>query len=224
MENSSKPLDGKSQEDSTRSDDASSVLQVSKKQIRTIVVIDNFYKNPMEVREFALNQTFDVVGNFPGRRTRSFASQTLREEIQSHINEKITRFHLADVYTFNGAFQYTTSRDRSWIHHDVDRWAGVLYLTPDAPFSAGTGLFAFNDDKSRNTFDVDQTAEKKFKTNRYSQDKTRWTLVDQIGNVFNRLVLFNSHHFHESLDYFGSCKEDGRLFQVFFFDTDGVVS
>ena len=37
-----------------------------------------------------------------------------------------------DVY--NGAFQYTTSRERSWIHNDgFNNWAAVCYLTPNAP-------------------------------------------------------------------------------------------
>jgi hypothetical protein len=34
----------------------------------------------------------------------------------------------------------------------------------------------------------------------------------QGGNVFNRLVLFNVHRYHMSMDYFGDTKENGRLF------------
>ncbi len=53
-----------------------------------------------------------------------------------------------------------------------------------------------------------------------SQDLTKWTKIDTIGNIFNRLVLFNSNNFHMSMDYFGDSKENGRLFQVFFFSTE----
>ena len=28
-----------------------------------------------------------------------------------------------------------------------------------------------------------------------SQDMTKWQLVDQVGNVFNRLVIFNSFNY-----------------------------
>jgi len=45
-------------------------------------------------------------------------------------------------------------------------------------------------------------------------------LVDQIANVYNRLVLYRGDHFHMSLDYFGQGLEDGRLFQTFFFNTE----
>ena len=54
----------------------------------------------------------------------------------------------------------------------------------------------------------------------HSQDYTKWELVDSVGNVFNRLVLFNATQYHASLDYFGSNKDNGRLFQVFFFSTE----
>ena len=49
---------------------------------------------------------------------------------------------------------------------------------------------------------------------------TKWKIVDSVGNVFNRLILFNSNKFHMSQDYFGDSKENGRLFQVFFFSTE----
>lgn len=53
-----------------------------------------------------------------------------------------------------------------------------------------------------------------------AQDITKWDLVDVIGNVFNRLVLYRGDIFHSSLDYFGTNKENGRLFQTFFFNTE----
>ena len=53
-----------------------------------------------------------------------------------------------------------------------------------------------------------------------SQDVSKWELVDKVGNVFNRLILFNANHFHCSMDYFGNNSNDGRLFQVFFFSTE----
>ena len=55
---------------------------------------------------------------------------------------------------------------------------------------------------------------------RFSQDLTKWELCDRAGNIFNRLILFNAHNYHMSMDYFGDTKETGRLFQVFFFSTE----
>ena len=46
------------------------------------IIIDDFYSNPEEVREFALQQEFFVEGNFPGHRTKSFLSDGIKETIQ----------------------------------------------------------------------------------------------------------------------------------------------
>ena len=170
---------------------------------QNIIVIDDFYKDPMAVREFALKQTFEVRGNYPGIRTKSFATAELKKTLEQFVGP-ITQFPIDNNY--NGSFQFTTSRDRSWIHKDPNNtWGAVLFLTPDAPPSSGTGFY-----KLKNESDCPNT---------FSQDLTKWELIDSVGNVFNRIVVFNSKRFHMSMDYFGNDKTNGRLFQVFFFST-----
>ena len=193
-----------------------------------LIIIDNFYNNAMETRNFVLTQEFKVRGNYPGQRTRSFANNELKDIIQDYIlpfGGKITEFPMPDETNkldnniYNGAFQYTTSRDRSWIHVDgFNNWAGVLYMTPDAPLSSGTGFYKYKDGT---TYETDmKIMNNKTERDNSSQDLTRWEQVDKVGNIFNRLILFNAKRFHMSLDYFGNMKENGRLFQVFFFSTE----
>lgn len=191
-----------------------------------LIVIDNFYKNPHETRKYILSQEFSVRGNYPGQRTVSYATQHLKDIIQGYVmpfGGKITDFPIPDgksnLNIYNGSFQYTTSRDRSWVHIDgYNNWGGVLYMTPNAPLSSGTAFYKFNDGaECQRDQDI---LENKKETDTYSQDMTKWKLVDQVGNVFNRLILFNSTRFHMSMDYFGDSKENGRLFQVFFFSTE----
>ncbi len=51
--------------------------------VRTnLIITDNFYSNPDEVREFALNQEFDIQNNFPGKRTKTFLNESTKEGIQ----------------------------------------------------------------------------------------------------------------------------------------------
>jgi predicted O-methyltransferase YrrM len=191
-----------------------------------LIVIDNFYKNPHETRKYILTQEFSVRGNYPGQRTVSYATQHLKDIIQGYVmpfGGKITDFPIPDEKSnaniYNGSFQYTTSRDRSWVHIDgYNNWGGVLYMTPNAPLSSGTAFYKFNDGaECQRDQDI---LENKTDTDTYSQDMTKWQLVDRTGNVFNRLILFNSKRFHMSMDYFGDSKENGRLFQVFFFSTE----
>ena len=193
-----------------------------------LIVVDNFYNNAQGTRDFILTQDFSVRGNFPGQRTISYANQHLRDIIQAYVGPfggKITEFPMPstsktdDKAIYNGSFQYTTSRERSWIHTDGwNNWAGVLYLTPDAPLSAGTAFYRFkNGEYSEEDAALLNT---KDQTDKCSQDLTKWEQVDKVGNVFNRLILFNSKRFHMSMDYFGDTKENSRLFQVFFFSTE----
>lgn len=187
-----------------------------------LLIIDNFYQNPDEVREFALNQEFEVRGNYPGMRTVSFLNDSIKQTIQNVIKPfagEVTRWG-EDQYS--GSFQYTTAYDRSWIHSDYTTdWAAVCYLTPDAPLSSGTGLFRLKENGLYGWKDTEHTEEENRNAlhNKYAQDYTKWEMVDKVGNVYNRLVLYRGHLFHVSLDYFGTNINDGRLFQVFFFNT-----
>jgi hypothetical protein len=195
-----------------------------------LIVVDNFYNNAQNTRDYILTQEFLVRGNYPGQRTISYANEHLRDIIQKYVQPfggKITEFPMPDESdinntkkeVYNGSFQYTTSRDRSWVHTDSwNNWAGVLYLTPDAPLSAGTAFYRFKNGEY--TEEDTRILDTKEETDKYSQDLTKWELVDKVGNVFNRLILFNSKRFHMSMDYFGDTKENGRLFQVFFFSTE----
>jgi hypothetical protein len=193
-----------------------------------LIVIDNFYNNALETRNYILTQEFSVRGNYPGQRTISYANEHLKEIIQKYVEPfggKITEFPIPKEdgsnasKIYNGSFQYTTSRDRSWVHIDgYNNWAGVLYLTPNAPLSSGTSFYRFHDGTTCKR-DMELLENKK-EIDNCSQDLTKWEKIDQVGNVFNRLILFNSNRFHMSMDYFGDNKENGRLFQVFFFSTE----
>ena len=199
-----------------------------KRPMGSIIIVDNFYNNADDVRKYILTQEFSVKGNYPGQRTVSYATEDLKQSIQKYVEPfagKITVFpipkpNMSDAATiYNGAFQYTTSRDRSWIHTDKwNNWAGVVFLSPDAPLSAGTAFYRFMDG-SRSQEDTNFTKNQEL-IDRFTQDFTKWELVDRVGNIFNRLILFDAHNYHMSMDYFGDSKENGRLFQVFFFSTE----
>jgi hypothetical protein len=187
------------------------------------LTIDDFYSNPMEVREFALKQEFKVRGNYPGQRTEAFLTDNTRQKIKEIL------YPFAGEITwwggdYTGSFQYTTSSDRSWIHADsTTDWAAVCYLTPDAPLSAGTGLFRHKETGWSN-FDYKRENDSEYMKGappgHDMQDYTKWEMVDRVGNVFNRLIMYRADNYHVSLDYFGKDMYDGRLFQVFFFNTE----
>jgi hypothetical protein len=180
-----------------------------------VIIISDFYNNVDEVREFALQQQFEGEKHFPGKRSASFINDDVKKTIQDFI-----RPFSGDVIWWgdenSGAFQYATAQDRSWIHVDANTsWAGVLYLTPDAPLSSGTGLYMFKETKDKAWPHASEGPQYT-----HSLDYTKWEMVDRIGNVYNRLILYRGDLFHVSLDYFGQDINDGRLFQTFFFNTE----
>ena len=179
-----------------------------------IIVVDDFYSDVDEVRKLALSQKFDVKGNFPGLRTKEFLSGGARDVIKDLVKPFSGKF-IGFSSQYSGSFQIAMAKDRTWIHSDGNnKWAGVCYLTPNAPHTGGTGLFRHKETGASSSFRMPKNI------NVPGQDYTKWDLIDVIGNKYNRLVLYRGDLFHASLDYFGDNNENGRLFQLFFFDTE----
>ena len=176
-----------------------------------LMIIDNFYGNPDAVRAYALQQEFNVKGNYPGLRTAPYLPKDVKDAISYWMQQqgRVTEWFEESGYT--GAFQIATAKDRTWIHADhYNMWAGVCYLTPDAPHTSGTGIYRYkhNNAMYRSNIDYD------------GYDYTKWDLFDKIGNKYNRLILYRGDLFHASIDYFGDNLMNGRLFQTFFFNTE----
>lgn len=179
-----------------------------------LIIVDDFYNDPDKIRSIALSSDFSGRGNYPGRRTQPYLNDEITRAIPELIGESILAW---DEDIANGSFQYTTCRDRTWIHADLhNSWAGVLYLTPNAPSSGGTGFYKH---VQTGFCYYPETEDLREQCDRDSQDYTRWERLDNVANVYNRLILFNAKRFHASQDYFGHDVSDGRLFQTFFFNT-----
>ena len=179
------------------------------------VVADNFYENPDAVREFALSLEFNYHPNYhKGKRTdQCYRFDGLKERFEQLVGRKIINW---EKYGTNGCFQYCIGGDQLVYHCDTQQYAGVLFLTPDAPVTTGTSLFRSIHTKNMKVPEKDHA--QVFK-NGYL-DPTQFERVDSVGNVYNRLILFDSLTIHAASEYFGSTKENGRLFQLFFFDLE----
>lgn len=183
----------------------------------SLVVVDGFLNNPDDTRAFALTQPFTTTGNYPGKRTRSFANPDWIPHLEKFLprDEKITWFD-THPFSYNGAFQVCTAEDgNSWIHRDATDWAAVLFLTPAAPLAAGLTLYRHAATQLLE-HDGSKTADLAV---RDAPDHSKWEVAATVGNVLNRLVLFRGRQFHKSSHYFGASPAEGRLFQVLFFNT-----
>jgi glycosyltransferase involved in cell wall biosynthesis len=178
-------------------------------------IVDDFYADPHVVRDFALQQEFEPNLNwYKGSRTKEqFIIPGTKEAFEKIIGKKITNW--TETHGMCGRFQYCTAEDALVYHCDGQTLAGMVYLTPDAPYSCGTSLFAHKKTGFRNENDFVET-DVFSETGFY--DKTKFELVDTAGNVFNRLVIFDAKCIHSANEYFGTDLTNSRLFHLFFFD------
>ena len=191
----------------------SSIFAINRKPKKRLFVVDNFYEDPYLVRNFALSNDFDGDNNwYKGKRSNSrHLTPHIKSAFESIIGFKITEW---ESHGMNGKLQYCTPQDSLVYHYDSQTWAAMIYLTPDAPFDTGTSFYAHKQSKIRH---VDEPgADKCFEGGFY--DSTKFELVDTVGNVFNRLVIFDARCFHAAHKYFGQTLQDSRLFHIFFFD------
>jgi hypothetical protein len=198
----------------------SSQFKINSNSKGTSWIVDNFYENPDEVRKFALEQDYLEGGigkGFIGRRThQQFLFPGLKERFEEIMGRKITAW---EEHGMNGRFQISWSGEPLVYHCDSQKWGGMLYLTPDAPYQCGTTLYAHKQTRARTYYDQGWDAAWKDIPGDPHLDGTSFEPVDVLGNVYNRLVIFDASAIHSASEYFGTVKENARLWQMFFFDT-----
>ena len=180
-------------------------------------IVDNFYQNPDAIRKMALEQEYDQGGigkYYIGNRTKQqFLFPGLKEEFEYIMNRRIEKW---EEHGMNGRFQLCKEGEPLVYHCDPQRWAGMLYLTPDAPYHSGTSTHALKGTDVRHLSHPEIS--KCFRPGSQNLDRTIFEPVDNFGNVYNRLVIFNAGYLHSATDYFGYNNENCRLWQMFFFD------
>lgn len=183
-------------------------------------VVDNFYKDPYAVRNFALKQDFHDDPGYIGRRTRKqFFIPGIKQKFEEIMGRRIT---LWEEYGMNARFQHNYAGERLVYHCDEQMWGGMIYLTPNAPPQCGTSTWMHRETRVHHNSLVDWESgqgAKIFPGDTYC-DRTRFEEVDRFGNIFNRLVIFSGGCLHSATEYFGSNKENSRLWHMFFFDTE----
>lgn len=176
-------------------------------------VVDNFYSDPDAVRDLALQVEFEPSSDwYKGSRSlESYRPEHIKHAFEKIMGRKINNWN---DHGMNGRFQFCIPQDPIVYHYDSQTWAALVYLNPNAPFEAGTSFYAHKASKILHY--KDDVNDSCFSGGFY--DSTKFELVDMVGNVYNRLVIFDAQLFHSATKYFGTNREDSRLFHIFFFD------
>lgn len=206
-------------------------------------VFDGFVEDFAAHRRDALARRYHAVAyaeqNFPGVQTDGQHCDALMQRIATLMGRTI-KWNSPD----NGAcrLSYADSSARADIHIDqpatesTRHHAGVLYLNEPAQCRGGTSFwrhqatgwscrptlaalkaqgFGSSADFQRRCLKTTQ----KLPFEALKAGRAGWELLFEVPMRANRLVLYRSDFFHSISDVFGSTPEDGRLVQLFFFET-----
>ena len=180
----------------------------------SLVVVDDFLPNPDEVRATALEAPYRTSDYHKGHRS----IERYLDLVDKSEFERLLGITIPDwaKHGMNARLQFCTSEDPLVYHSDGQKWAGALYLTPDAPPETGLSFFRSRITNLRRPPPDAETENLMYSGNLY--DRTKWEEIDRIGNVYNRLVLWEGCLVHSASCYFGNTVDNSRLFMVFFFD------
>jgi len=195
------------------------------------IILDNFFEAPDLVRSWALNQEFfkGERGTWPGLRSELLHNSNLElyNLLIRKIFQAIKEYGVNEMYDMQTGFQLIDKTwGTGWVHDDDPKLhvAGLIYLSPNAPVESGTTLYAdnidFNGDKYSKIFmeDVFSAEEERSKFAKYRlEQRSHFSPTIRIGNVYNRCIIFDTRNWHSADNFFGTCKEDTRLTNVFFF-------
>lgn len=195
-------------------------------------ILDNFFEDPDKIRQWAIQQPFSpsTDGSWPGLRTDqlsniddSFSQLVIRKSLSLFFDLQ----HEKNIgWTANMFFQIVHKNyDSGWVHSDAEdsQITGLVYLNKDTNLAGGTSIM-----REKNNVLVPKQHLTEFKKESFLKKKTvqevqafreehngQFEEIINISNVYNRLVLFDSHLFHKAQSFFGQ-DDDARLTLIFF--------
>jgi hypothetical protein len=197
-----------------------------------ILIIDNFYDNPYQIRKYALSLDYPEPHDgytYPGKNSEGeFYDQELHSTLENRLGNYLDYpqqkkqagyFRLSPE---SSSFQQDIHVDPIW---DI---GGVLFLNPpnQCEPEAGTSFWIHN----RLQIESVPRNQEEGKLLGYSTyedisreliygdglDRSKWTCYCKVPYKFNRLVLFDPFLWHSHGINFGTTKENSRLVQLFF--------
>tara|TARA_B100000287_G_scaffold356877_1_gene347959 strand:+ start:364 stop:1017 length:654 start_codon:yes stop_codon:yes gene_type:complete len=201
-------------------------------------IIDNFFKNPHDVRRLAISLKDDYfdceVYSWPGRRVE--VPDPLKSQYASRIREAVGDDKLSLV---NCYFQWV---DHSYVggstHFDPYVYTCITYLNENPLSNSGTEVYdsIFSYKKSENVPDrLDEFQYVKcgfYKSQRNNLQKIGFNRKLKksnsyfkdpcvVANKFNRSVIFESPRLHRAQNFFGNSIKDSRFTIIAFMTYPG---
>ena len=197
---------------------------------KSLIVVDDFYADPHEVRAQALKCDYPPVTGmrtFPGRNAaQRFVPQGLDRMISIVVGEAVKSCQRPQ--SFHGCFRLTLAGEESRYQVHVDpsflHWVGVVYLNLPEHCRGGTAFYrhkALGSDRTpltREELQACGVSEIADLLARDGNDLQKWEHLMTVPMRFNRLILYRPWLWHSAEAGFGDGPETGRLIQVVSFE------
>ena len=196
-------------------------------------VIDDFLKNPDQIRLEALNayssQQHYISTRYPGTRIlveNDYLKKYLKENVSKMVGENVT--------ILDCCYQFIDKKCVKGLpHDDRDRkYSSIIYLNQHPPENSGTEIFDYHYLDKFNIYKRDELIVKNIKENfsksnknflhriLYSKFANKLTKEQKykcvVANRYNRHLLFDSQFIHRAQNFFGE-GEHSRLTLITFF-------
>ncbi len=193
---------------------------------RSLLIVDDFYAEPLKVRQDALALGYpEVIGvrTFPGRNSdRPLVPQGFDQVIASLVGERIVSTTAAGA--FHCHFRLTQAGESGRYHVHVDpsglAWVGVIYLSLPADCAGGTSFYrhkALGLDRTpheRAQIEAVGVASVPALLQRDGPDLDAWEQLMTVPMRFNRAILYRPWLWHSAGPGFGDRPENARLIQL----------
>ena len=178
-----------------------------------LVIKDDFYTNPDEVRARALGKTYAQ----PPAGTPRLAVTAICDESESKaMYDRLTPFlpQVEDnpIVGVNILFRYTlaNAQKKVFCHVDGCSGAGIVYLSKPEHCAGGTTIY-------RHKATGDEIYNKQNRQLYDFRDPAQWEVIEEVEMVYNRLVIYPGQLFHAITPvFFGERIDNSRLTQNVF--------
>lgn len=179
----------------------------------SIIVQDNFYTDPAAIVARAnSHEFFEDLRYFKGTRTNPDLLPWVKEYFEDLLHATIVDWM---DQPYNGVFQRTGPGDPIVYHSDSQMYAAAIYLTKDEnDFAMGTSFWRNKQYLIRSADEVTSPSVNAAIYNNYNfLHEDNWELVDRVGGIYNRLVIWDARLTHSATSY-----KSERLIHLHFFN------
>lgn len=204
---------------------------------QTLVIIDDFYPDPDEMRQMALKLEYrrKPRATYPGvEAIAPYDFTPVREALAEFIDDDVSGPCPKQPPFPQGKFRLALAQDEATridgVHQDVQPWSAIIYLSlPEHCRGHGAVGFYEHRDTGATSITEEWTAEvhrhlgitrlddpdfgRRFLE--YMRDMRHWREIQRVENRYNRALLLKAHCFHGTIDVFGTEPANGRLSQHF---------